>query len=165
MPVRYAALYEKGTGIQYYGEVVSWRKAERNTLPGNGSSTGEYHVFDILKWKKLPAIVSKAEAGPNPIAYTNYFLLTASTSYPELRLRSEEEFRLFTELKRCVDAAIIESEDHSIEFNFGAVKLFVKDDEIITVSNDRIIDRRPTAEFRKKPGLSFRNIYIKIQSE
>ena len=42
LPVRYVALYEKGKGISRYGEVVSWRRAARGTLPGGGLSHGAH---------------------------------------------------------------------------------------------------------------------------
>ena len=108
LPVRYVALYEKGKGISRYGEVINWRKEERSMLPGGdfgggnsgsrhkrGQSTEPYHVFEVLKWHTLPAPISIAEYGPSPIAYTNFFLLSNSTSYSELFLKNEDEYRFF----------------------------------------------------------------------
>ena len=92
LPVRYVALYEKGTGIGWYGEVIGWEQALRRVLPGRSAhGKDKYHVFRILKWHAFDTPISVSEYGPNPIAYTNYFLLSNSSTYSELLLKSEAE--------------------------------------------------------------------------
>lgn len=67
LPIRYVALYEKGKGIGWYGEVVSYYEAKRHDLPGKSHHGNErYHVFKVLKgWKPLKTPISVSEFGPN----------------------------------------------------------------------------------------------------
>lgn len=52
LPIRYVALYEKGFGIRYFGELVSWRQEARKNLPGHSKhGNEEYHVFEVLKYE------------------------------------------------------------------------------------------------------------------
>ena len=73
----------------------------------------KYHVFRVLKWHAFETPISVSEYGPNPIAYTNYFLLSNSSTYSELLLKSEADYRFFTELKRRTDEAVIEQSNDS----------------------------------------------------
>ncbi len=158
LPIRYVALYEKGSGIQYVGEVISWRMAERTTLPGTSMYKGTYHVFEVLQWESLPSIIKAAETGPGPIAYTNYFLLNTVSTYSELHLKSEEEYRLFNELKRCSDTVRINEENANIAFILEDIKIMTNEDRIFVINNERVVGSCLISDFRKKPNTTFRII-------
>lgn len=157
LPIRYVALYEKGSGIRYFGELVSWRQEKRNNLPGHSNhGNDQYHVFEVLKWIELRDTIKVEETGPNPIAYTNYFLLSTSKTYSELRLRSEADYRFFIELKRRTDAKILEQDDNATTFESGNTKVLINDDQIHVICDGKIVGSASIAEFVKKPNTTFR---------
>lgn len=159
LPIRYVALYEKGIGISWYGEVIGWRKAPRRTLPGRSSFDKEqYHVFEVLKWQLLKEPISISEYGPNPIAYTNFFLLSNSTTYSELLLRNEADYRFFTELKRRTDKAIIDGSDESTVFEFGESKVLFGNTSIYVYIDDKPVIVDTIKEFSRHPNATFRRL-------
>lgn len=157
LPIRYIALYEKGSGIRYFGELVSWRQEKRCDLPGHSRHGNEqYHVFEVLKWIELKDTIKVEETGPNPVAYTNYFLLSTGKTYSELRLRNEADYRFFIELKRRTDARILEQDDNTTAFESGNTKVLINDDLIYVISNDTIVGSASIVEFIRKPNTTFR---------
>lgn len=159
LPIRYVALYEKGKGILHYGEVVSWYKDERHNLPGHSKyGKQQYHVFKVLKWKQLNMPISISEYGPNPVAYTNYFLLSNSSSYSELLLKNEADYRFFTELKRKTDEAIISENKESTAFEFGKAKVLIDNSAIHIFSGHILVDSCTVHEFTRHPNAIFRRI-------
>ena len=157
LPIRYVALYEKGAGIRYYGELVSWRQEKRSDLPGHSKhGSDNYHVFEVLKWTKLKETIRVEETGPNPVAYTNHFLLSTSKTYSELRLRSEADYRFFVELKRRTDTKILEQDDNTIAFEFGDVKILINDNQIHVIRGAAISEPIAVEDFVKRPNATFR---------
>ena len=159
LPVRYVALYEKGTGIGWYGEVVGWEHTPRRMLPGRSAHGKEkYHVFRVLKWHAFDTPISISEYGPNPIAYTNFFLLSNSSTYSELLLKSEADYRFFTELKRRTDEAVIEQSDEATAFEFGSAKVLFDRSNICVFVGDKQVDMCTVQEFSKHPNATFRRL-------
>ena len=159
LPIRYVALYEKGKGIGWYGEVNGWRKALRNTLPGRSRYGKErYNVFDILEWHTLTKPITISEYGPNPIAYTNFFLLSNSSTYSELLLKNEADYRFFSELKRRTDEAIIEGTDEVTAFEFGESKILFSNTNIYAYSGDKPVEMCTVKEFSRHPNAMFRRL-------
>lgn len=159
LPVQYIALYEKNIGILYYGEVISWHRETRHKLPGNSKyGNHQYHVFDVLKWKKLERTIAVSEYGPNPIAYTNFFLLNNSSFYSELSLRSEADYRFFTELKRRTDKAIIDKSKESTIFEFGDAKVLIDKSNIYVLIAEKLVETHTVQEFMRHPNAVFRQI-------
>lgn len=157
LPIRYVALYEKEFGIRYFGELVSWRQEDRSKLPGKSKyGMDKYHVFEVLQWTELADTIKVEETGPNPIAYTNYFLLSTSKTYSELRLRSEADYRFFIELKRRTDAKILEQNDNAIAFESGDTRVLLNDDQIHVIRDGIIVGSSTVAEFVKRPNATFR---------
>ena len=154
------ALYEKGKGIGWYGEVVSYYEAKRHDLPGKSHHGNErYHVFKVLKgWKPLKTPISVSEFGPNPVAYTNYFLLSGSSTYSELMLRTEADYRFFTELKRRTDRVIIEGSEDETAFEVGDARILFREDGIYVFSADKIIGSCTLQEFTRHPNATFRRL-------
>ena len=159
LPIRYVALYEKGNGIGWYGEVVGWEQALRRTLPGRSThGKDKYHVFKILEWHTFNTPISVSEYGPNPIAYTNFFLLTNSSSYSELLLKSEADYRFFTELKRRTDEAIIEQSDETTAFALGETKVLFDRSDIYVCKEDNLEKVCTVHDFSKHPNAMFRRL-------
>ena len=167
LPIRYVALYEKGKGIIRYGEVISYYKTKRHDLPGKSMHGNErYHVFKILKgWKSLDNPITVSEYGPNPVAYTNYFLLSGCSTYSELMLRTEADYRFFTELKRRTDKIIIEGSDEETAFDVGNSRILFRKDGIYVFSSDRIIETCTLQEFIRHPNATFRRLQKLVESQ
>ena len=156
LPIRYVALYEKGSGIRYYGELISYSQRKRSQLPGASKhSSKDYHVFEVLQWHELPEIITMEESGPNPVAYTNYFLLSIAKTYSELRLRNEADYRFFIELKRRTDPRILD-EEGSTAFEFGETKVLIESDMIHIIRDGSIVKSENVVEFNKHPNATFR---------
>ena len=167
LPVRYVALYEKGSGILWYGEIISWRKERRRKLPGRSRYGNEqYHVFDVLKWHQLTSPIAVSEYGPNPIAYTNYFLLENSSIYSELLLKNEADYRFFTELKRRTNEAIIEGDEESTAFEFGEARVLFDKSNIYLYQDGKPVEMCTVQEFSKHPNATFRRLqkYAEMKS-
>ena len=165
LPIRYIALYEKGVGIRYYGEFINWSKQKRSRLPGKSEHMdAEYHVFNVLKWNELPALIEKEENGPNPIAYTNFFLLSHAKSYSELRLRSEAEYRLFIELKRRIAELNINLQTSDMAFETENAKVIIDEEKILVISPENdIVAEAKVSDFAKHPNKTFRQLQSAIE--
>lgn len=128
-------------------------------LPGRSShGKDKYHVFRVLKWHAFETPISVSEYGPNPIAYTNYFLLSNSSTYSELLLKSEADYRFFTELKRRTDEAVIEQSDEATAFEFGSAKVLFDRSKICVFVDDKQVDMCTVQEFSKHPNATFRRL-------
>ena len=159
LPVRYVALYEKGKGISRYGEVKNWRMVAGKELPGSGQHKPEmYHVFDILKWHTLATPISIAEYGPSPVAYTNFFLLTNSSSYSELFLKNEDEYRFFAGLRRMTDKAVLEDGDEATAFEFEGLKVLLEKKTIYVVNEGELVEQGTVQKFERHPNRTFRRL-------
>lgn len=102
--------------------------------------------------------ITISEYGPNPIVYTNYFLLSSSSSYSELLLKNEADYRFFTELKRRTDEAIISENEESTAFEFGKTKVLIDKDDIHVFNGNILVDSCTVREFVRRPNAIFRRI-------
>lgn len=160
LPIHYVALYEKSIGIRYYGKVLTTQILKRSDIPGNGRDPDEMcYRFDVDKWIELPEPIHPEQYGPRPIGYTNFFLLTHSTAYPELNLRNEAEYRFFTELKRRSEKAVIEQTEEKSGFEFEKTKVFFDGTMIHVLVNGQQVDECTIAEFERHPNAIFRRVY------
>ncbi len=147
---------------------VDW--AKRDVLIVNVPDEAGNYVFKVDKWRQLPQLIAASEFGVASVAYTNLFLLENSTAYPELHLRSEAEYRFYSELKRRVKDVDYRSEDVS-GFEFAGKKIVFEGGEIQLMDGKRNpvtikvreFERRPNAEFRRGDGVCGEE-YIKLVS-
>jgi len=164
-PIHYIALYQSKhlfkavAGIQYYGAVTKCIPVYRNEITEIPSASVEpYYRFEIQEWKKLSKSITPKEVRPGVIQYTNLFLLTHCSESHELRLRSEEEYRLYAELKRAVNCLTINDDGNDLGF--------IHNDSMIVFSNGSINiykDNKHTAQFKindfsRTPNAVFRRI-------
>lgn len=160
LPIRYVALYEKGKGISRFGEVVSYYKANRCDLPGKSRrGRDRYHVFKILKeWKVLETPIAISEFGPNPTAYTNFFLLSECSSYSELMLRTDADYRFYTEMKRRTNKVSIGGSNETTTFEVGNVKYIINKDGIFINSVEESNRKCTLQDFERHPNTTFRRL-------
>lgn len=163
-PIRYVAIYQsrnffgEEAGIRYYGAVtrcIPVKRYQIQELPKN--SMEDYYRFEIKEWEKLDHIVAPKEFGQVK-CLTNMFLLEHSTEYPELLLRNEEEYRLYTELKRAVKDPVIDEENLNLGFVLHGATVLLEDEEIHIYRKHRLVERYSVEAFKRRPNAVFRRI-------
>ena len=91
-------------------------------------------------------------------SFTNRFLLEHSAEMPELWIRSEEEYRLYLELKRAVNDTTINDVDNNLGFTFGGFTLLFEDGNILMSKGKRIFAKYGISDFSRHPNAIFRQI-------
>lgn len=167
-PIHYVAIYQSKNffgpeaGIRYYGMVTKCIPVKRSQileLPKHSSEN--YYRLEIKEWKQLERVISPREFG-QVRCLTNLFLLEHSAEYPELLLRSEEEYRLYAELKRAVKNPEIDDESNNVGFKFDKATILFEEDEIHIYREHKLIDGYTVQEFTKSPNVVFRKIQRRI---
>ncbi len=164
LPIHYVAIYQsrnffqEEAGIRYYGVVTKCIPVRRNQIteiPSN--SIEDYYRIEVEAWKQLPQVVAPGEFG-QVRCFTNLFLLEHSVEYPEILLKSEEEFRLYSELKRAVKNTEIDGEGNEMGFRIGNLLILFESKEIHIYHEHRLIAKYDSNEFVRKPNVIFRRI-------
>lgn len=101
-------------------------------------------------------------------SFTNLFLLEHSAEMPELWIHSEEEYRLYSELKRAVNDTTINDEDNNLGFNFGNFTLTFDDGQILVAKGTRVFAQYAISDFSRSPNAVFRQMqkeFSRIEAE
>ncbi len=164
LPIRYVALYQSNrlfgaeAGIRYYGEVKSCTRVKRRDIPYLPKESDEwYYIMYVKEWKTLSKPIAIKERGMGR-QFTNMFLLEHSAEAPELGIRSEEEYRLFSELKRALNSTEINDDGSDIGFVFGDATIIFEDGKIHVYRNKKIVAEYDIQEFSRFPNAVFRNV-------
>lgn len=167
LPVRYIAIYQSKNifgaeaGIRYYGEVTKcipvWRGAIKEIRPRPGTENILYYRFEVKEWKQLSKRIAAKEI-PIQGFLTNLFLLEHSAETPELLIRSEEEYRLYSELKRAVNDTTINDRENRLGFNFGGFTLVFEDGQILISKGKQIFAKYAISDFSRRPNAVFQQI-------
>lgn len=162
LPVRYIAIYQSKkmfgaeAGIRYYGEVTKCIPVRRKDIKELPSQKEElYYRFEVKEWKMLDRAIAPKELGFVRY-FTNLFLLKHSTEIPELWIKSEEEYRLYYELKRALVDTAINDEKDSLGFSFDGFNLNFDDGKILVSKDGRVKFQYDMEEFSKRPNAIFR---------
>lgn len=169
LPIRYVALVQaqnifgKDAQIAYYGEIKKIQRVKRKEIwevPCRpGTEENDYYRISILQWRKLARPIQIRERGIIFVTYTNEFLLRHAETSAELFLRSPEEFRFLTELKRFVNhASVINEDDRPIGFAFGENHVLFQDGKIQLIRNGQILSQGNVQAFIRHPNAEFRNL-------
>ena len=166
-PIRYIALYQSKAlfgseaGVQYYGKVtkcIPLRRREITEIKFRpGTENKLYYRFEIKEWKRLNKLIVAKEMG-FVRSFTNLFLLEHSAEMPELWIRAEEEYRLYSELKRAVNDTTINDTDNNLGFNFGNFTLVFENGNILVSKDKRIFAKYAISDFSRRPNAVFRQI-------
>ncbi len=168
LPIRYVAIYQsknlfgKDAGIRYYGEVISCNRVKRRDIleiPKN--SDEDYYRFEIKEWKKLNAVLEAKEIREFPFL-TNLFLLQHCSSLPDLHIRSEEEYRLYTELKRIANDSSVNDEENNNAYRINDKTIVIDNGGILVWNEKKLVDRFELADFSRRPSEMFRMIKYAI---
>lgn len=164
LPIRYVALYQSrglfGTeaGIRYYGEVKRCTKVSRRDIHFIPSESSEwYYYLEVKEWKTLSKPIAIKERGMGR-QFTNMFLLEHSSEAPELSIRTEAEFRLFSELRRALNNTEINDDGNDVGFVFEGSTIIFEDGKIHVYRNKTICDEFDIRDFSHAPNAVFRNI-------
>lgn len=165
LPIYFVALYQGNTGIEFYGRVVTTQEVKRRELPGKaGWQDKVCYKFTVKEWVKLSEPIRPEMYGPNPIAYTNYFLLTHSETYSELHLHSAAKYRFFSELKRQAKETVIQEVDGTSGFELDDTRVLFSDNRIQVTRDKQQVVECTVAEFSSHPNVVFRRIqrYVEL---
>lgn len=153
-------LYGKEAGIEYYGEVVSLEKMPRREITEISRESDDlYYRVNVREWMKLDRRIEAKEYGVRSAAFTNDFLLKHSSTVPELfQIKTEEEYRFFTELRRVAGDAALINDDSVTGFEFGDYKVIFEDGEIKLFGQTGILERCRINDFIRRPNAEFRGL-------
>jgi len=164
LPIRYIAIYQSkklfGTdaGISYYGEVTMCVPTPRREIKEIPRDSDEmYYRFEIKEWRQLSKAIAPKEIRVTNF-YTDLFLLEHCSEMPELLLRSEEEYRLYSELKRAVNDISINDDDKEVGFKFNNVFVVFENGKILVYKNQGILAVYDVKDFTRSPNAVFRRI-------
>lgn len=177
LPIHYVALYQTnkmfGEGqIRFYGEAIRvelMKRAEIKEVPLTRKNKDEpYYRIAVREWKDITEInESKRPIRPKEsgfvVDFTNLFLLEHSEWVPELRIKSEAEYRFYTELKRSAKAAEI-AEDETVGFVAGDCRFVFTDGEILALRDGKIVERKNLTEFARRPAQIYRQLQSAVQA-
>lgn len=163
-PIRYIALYKSKTlfgaeaGIYHYGEVTKCIPIARKDIKELPSSKEDlYYRFEVKEWKTLTRPILAKEMGFVK-HLTNLFLLEHSTETPELWIRSEAEYRLYSELKRAISDTSINDEDNNLGFTFGKHVITFDDGKISVSQDNHPFAQYDISDFSRNPNATFRQM-------
>lgn len=167
LPIHYVALFQTpwvfsgDAGIHCYGEVLRSalvkRKNIREVPQTHGTPEDLYYRYQIREWLPLKKPILPKESG-FVRAFTNLFLLENAQVVPELLLRSEEEYRFYTELKRRTGLALERSESAPGGFELGSTKILFDDGKIQVFRDGKNVGSCSIAEFSRHPNATFRQL-------
>ena len=171
LPIRYVALYQSirlfgaESGIRYFGEVKSCTRKMRKDIQFIPKESDEwYYYLEVKEWKKLSKPIAIKERGMGR-QFTNMFLLEHSAEAPELSIRSEAEYRLFSEMKRALNNTEINDDGSDIGFVFGDATIVFEEGKIHVYRNRKVIDEHAIQEFNRTPNAVFRLICKSLVSQ
>jgi len=169
LPVRYVALYQssyvfgKEAQIAYYGEVKRIQKVKRKEIreircqPERAEQ--DYYYVEIRQWRKLARPIQAKGSGIRSSAFTNEFLFRHAETVSEIFLKSPEEFRFLTELKRFANSlSVINREERPVGFEFGEHRVLFLDGKIQLIHGGQIISQSEVKDFIKHPNATFRGM-------
>lgn len=166
-PIRYIAIYQSKrlfgaeAGIRYYGEItkcIPVRRDEIKEIPARrGTESILYYRFEVKAWKQLSKPIAAKEMR-FVRSFTNLFLLEHSAEMPELWIRSEEEYRLYSELKRAINDTTINDRENRLGFDFGGFTLVFEDGQILASKGKQIFAKYAISDFSRRPNAVFQQM-------
>lgn len=96
--------HESSSGIRFYGRVKEYKFLSRVEIPEIPihSDPGEpYCRFQLIRWETLPKVIRPVGAAPGVSMLTTEFLLKKARNFPELYIRTEEHWELYSRLRKA----------------------------------------------------------------
>ena len=161
LPIHYVAIYQsinlfgKEAGIRYYGEVIRCslvKRREIREIPKNSDEL--YYRLEIKEWKEMNVPLVAKEVRDFPF-FTNMFLLQHCSEVPDLRIKTAEEYRLYTELKRLSQDSAVNDEENTNGFMYNDKMIVLENGNIQVIASDRIMEQVTLESFSRKPSAVF----------
>lgn len=161
LPIHYVAIYQsinlfgKEAGIRYYGEVIRCslvKRREIREIPKNSDEL--YYRLEIKEWKEMNVPLVAKEVRDFPF-FTNMFLLQHCSEVPNLRIKTAEEYRLYTELKRLSQDSAVNDEENTNSFMYNDKRIVLENGNIQVIASDRIMEQVTLESFSRKPSAVF----------
>lgn len=161
LPIHYVAIYQsinhfgKEAGIRYYGEVTRCtlvKRCEIREIPKNSDEM--YYRLEIKEWKEMNVPLVAKEVRDFPF-FTNMFLLQHCSEVPDLRIKTAEEYRLYTELKRLSQNSTVNDEENTNGFMYNDKMIVLENGNIQVIASDRIVEQVTLESFSRKPSVVF----------
>ena len=161
LPIHYVAIYQsinlfgKEAGIRYYGEVIRCslvKRREIREIPKNSDEL--YYRLEIKEWKEMNVPLVAKEVRDFPF-FTNMFLLQHCSEVPNLRIKTAEEYRLYTELKRLSQDSAVNDEENTNGFMYNDKMIVLENGNIQVIASDRIMEQVTLESFSRKPSAVF----------
>ena len=164
LPIHFVAIYQsinifgREAGIRYYGEVTKTSIVNRRDITEiPKTSNDEYYRFEIKEWKELNVPLVAKEVRDFPF-FTNIFLLQHCSDVPDLHICSEEEYRLYTELRRLANDTSINENDAEPGFKLEDKTVLMENGKIVVLKNGTKVEQISIESFARKPRESTRKI-------
>ena len=161
LPIHYVAIYQsinlfdKEAGIRYYGEVTRCSLVKRREIKEIQKSSDElYYRLEIKEWKEMNVPLVAKEIRDFPF-FTNMFLLQHCSEVPDLRIKTAEEYRLYTELKRLSQDSSVNDEENINGFMYNDKMIVLENGNIQVIASDRIVEQVTLESFSRKPSAVF----------
>ena len=164
LPIHYVAIYQsinifgRAAGIRYYGEVTKTSAVKRRDIREIPKNSDEaYYRFEIKEWKELNIPLVAKEVRDFPF-FTNMFLLQHCPDVPDLHISSEEEYRLYTEVRRLANDASVNETDAEPGFKYDDKTIIMENGDIVVLKDGTKIEQISIETFMRKPRESMRVI-------
>lgn len=169
LPIHYVAIYQsinlfgKEAGIRYYGEVIRCSLVKRREIREIPKNSGEwYYRFEVKEWKEMNVPLVAKEIRDFPF-FTNMFLLQHCSEVPDLRIKTEEEYRLYTEIKRLSQDSEINDEENMNGFRYNDKIIVLENGKIQVVEAGQVVEQITVDSFARKPSAAFDILKKKIK--
>lgn len=164
LPIHYVAIYQsinifgREAGIRYYGEVTKTSAVKRRDIREIPKNSDEaYYRFEIKEWKELNIPLVAKEVRDFPF-FTNMFLLQHCPDVPDLHISSEEEYRLYIEVRRLANDASVNETDAEPGFKYDDKTIIMENGDIVVLKDGTKIEQISIETFMRKPRESMRVI-------
>lgn len=164
LPIHYVAIYQsinifgREAGIRYYGEVTKTSAVKRRDIREIPKNSDEaYYRFEIKEWKELNIPLVAKEVRDFPF-FTNMFLLQHCPDVPALHISSEEEYRLYIEVRRLANDASVNETDAEPGFKYDDKTIIMENGDIVVLKDGTKIEQISIETFMRKPRESMRVI-------
>lgn len=169
LPIHYVAIYQsinhfgKEAGIRYYGEVTRCTLVKRREIREILKNSDElYYRLEIKEWKEMNVPLAAKEVRDFPF-FTNMFLLQHCSEVPDLRIKTAEEYRLYTELKRLSQDATLNDEENVNGFQYNEKTIMLENGKIQVVDAGQVVEQITVDTFARKPSAAFEVLKRKIK--
>ena len=168
LPIHYVAIYQsikyfgKDAGIRYYGEVTRYTLVKRYEIKEIEKNSDElYYRLEIKEWKRMNVPLVAKEVRGFPF-FTNMFLLQHCLEVPDLKIKTAEEYRLYTELKRLSQNVTLNDEENVNGFQYNGKNIILKNGEIQVVDLGQVIEHVTVDMFVRNPSTAFNQLKQKL---